>query len=156
MRKQLDPPVPIRPLGLHYDLQVILDEVRRDYFTRDLEAWITWGRAPRRRSRRKRRSIVYASWWEELRLIRVHPALDRHWVPREFLHYLVYHELCHAVARPRRTRARRMRIHHPEFRALEAQYPDIERMHRLSHELLEQISRAELGYFPVGTRRSSR
>jgi len=138
--------------GSHHDLPSLLKQVRAEYFTDDLEASIVWGRAPRRRTRRKRRSIVFGSWWEEQKRIRIHPALDKPWVPEEFIRYIIYHELCHAVARPSQGRGRKRRIHHPEFKALENRYPDIAGMRQLSRDILERISQEEMKAFSVGTR----
>lgn len=142
----LDPPPPppprrivLTPRGRVHDLDAVLAQVKSEFFHSELEAHITWGRAPRRNPRRKRRSIRFASWNEEQRLIRVHPALDREWVPGEFLHYLVYHELCHAVAKPRQTGANQRAIHHREFRELERQYPRLEEMERLSKKIFDRV-----------------
>ena len=44
-----------------------------------------------------RRSIKLGSYSATERLIRVHPALDRPWVPRYFVSYIVYHEMLHHV-----------------------------------------------------------
>lgn len=135
---------------MHHSLLDILDRVRERFFTPELEASIIWGRAPRRQHGRKRRSIVFASWWEEKKLIRVHPALDRPWVPDEFMEFLVYHECCHAIEGPLQGRGRKRHVHHPAFRALEHQYPDIERMQKLSRDILEKISREEIESFSAG------
>lgn len=142
----LDPPPPpapkriiLYPCGKIHHLAPILEEVKAEYFNPDLDAHITWGRAPRRRSRGPRRSIRFASWNEEQRVIRVHPALDQSWVPLEFLRYLVYHELCHAVAKPTEGGGGKRRIHHPEFRHLEAQYPQFEKMERLGEQIFQKI-----------------
>jgi hypothetical protein len=130
------------PQGRHFHLDPILDEVRNTYFSPELEARITWGKnSPGKR--KVRRSIIFGSWNEELKLIRIHPALDQEWVPLEFMHYLVYHELCHAVAKPETGSGGRRSIHHRAFKELENQYPDITRMHKLSTELLKRIAQAK-------------
>jgi len=138
------PPSPAspRPQGVYHDLRPILDEVRERYFTPDLEASITWGRHGRP-LRRRRRSIRFASWDEDQKRIRVHPVLDADWVPKTFLRYLVHHELCHAVKPPVHT-GRRRRVHHPDFRALESRYPDLEQMEALSSTLFARIRREGL------------
>jgi hypothetical protein len=122
--------------GHHFNLDQELRTIRDQYFP-GLEATIRWGKdsGPRRR---KRRSIRMGSWDEEKKLIRIHPALDQEWVPVDYLHYLIYHELCHAVAKPVTSR-RGNRIHHAEFHAMEQQYPEIDRMKRLGKELFERI-----------------
>jgi hypothetical protein len=125
----------MRP-GQHFNLDQELRTVRDRYFP-GLEANIRWGKdsGPRRR---KRRSIRMGSWDEEKKRIRIHPALDQDWIPVEYLHYLIYHELCHAVARPVTSR-RGNQIHHAEFHALEGQYPDIARMKTLGRKIFERL-----------------
>ena len=128
----------------HHDLVRLLKEVKAEYFHEDLEATIVWGRAPKRNRNRIRRSIVFGSWWEEQKRIRIHGALNQPWVPEEFLRFLIYHELCHAVAKPMPGTGRKRRVHHPEFNALENQYPEIERMKALSREIFARISKEEM------------
>jgi hypothetical protein len=127
--------------GEVFDLESLLAEVKAKWFDPGLEARITWGRAPRRPGRRRRRSIIFASWHEDQRLIRVHPALDQRWVPREFMRYLIYHELCHALAKPRNGRNGRRLIHHPDFKELERRFPRFQEMERLSMEIFQRLAK---------------
>lgn len=122
--------------GRHVNLDQEFRTVRNQYFP-GLRATIRWGKASGPR-KQKRRSIRMGSWDEDKRLIRIHPALDRDWVPREYFHYLIYHELCHAVARPVYS-PRGNQIHHADFHALENQYPDIDRMRKLGREIFERL-----------------
>lgn len=125
----------MRP-GIHFNLDRELRTVRDRYFP-GLEARIRWGKASAPR-RRKRRSIRMGSWDEEKNLIRIHPALDQEWVPLEYMHFLIYHELCHAVAKPVYSR-RGNRIHHSDFQALEEQYPGVDRLRKLGRRIFERI-----------------
>lgn len=134
------PPI-LRSRGRHHDLAEILNQVREEYFP-GIGARITWSR--RGKSSRRRRSIRFGSWNEEQRLVRIHPVLDADWVPEAFLHYLVYHELCHAVAKPIPGSGGKRRIHHPKFRELEARYPNLEEMERISTELFQKIRKLRL------------
>lgn len=122
--------------GIHFNLDRELKHIQATYFP-DVQANIRWGKhsGPRKK---QRRSMRMGSWDEEKRLIRIHPALDRGWVPLEYLHYLIYHELCHAVERPRFSRAGNQ-IHHAEFHALENQYPEVDRMRKLGREIFERL-----------------
>lgn len=79
---------------------------------------IGWGR-----DGRGRRSIRFGSYDFEQGLIRVHPALDAEEVPEYFVHFVVYHELLHAVVPPKEDAAGRRILHSREFRELEARYP---------------------------------
>lgn len=78
---------------------------------------ITWGKHSR-----GKRSIRLGSYDFGQRLIRIHPALDRAFVPRYFVEFVVYHELLHALCPPDQGKTRRC-IHTPAFRARERQYP---------------------------------
>lgn len=119
-----------RPLvtqGSTHDLYVIFHAVNDKYFGGAVDALITWGRHGRPTSVKKpRRSIKLGSYSATERLIRVHPALDRAWVPRYFLSYIVYHEMLHHVIPQSQGSGRRM-IHPPVFMARERLFRDYER-----------------------------
>ncbi|MGA0332550.1 MAG: hypothetical protein ACO3N7_00210 [Kiritimatiellia bacterium] len=133
-------PTLLRTRGTFFDLEKELRYVKKQYFSVPPDTTITWGKVGRPRCR-KRQSILFGSWHADRDLILIHPLLDQEWVPRQFIRYLIYHELCHAVARPRRDRSGRLRIHHPQFKALEEQFPRLPQMQELSREILERLSR---------------
>lgn len=112
----------LRPVGEVHDLGAIRDEVVAEHFP-GLEAHITWGRAGS--SRRPRGgSIRLGSWDQVHRVVRIHPALDRRWVPRWLIAVIVHHELAHAAAPPRQTAGRRRRVvHHADFKRLVESHP---------------------------------
>lgn len=89
------PPRRIRlmSVGAVHDLQKIYHEVNRRYFDGTICADITWG--PSGRRNRVRSSIKMGSYCVEDKLIRVHPSLDRDFVPRFFVEYIVFHEMLH-------------------------------------------------------------
>lgn len=133
----------IRPhtKGRCFDLQDILDEVNAEFFRAELEARITWSSLkPARKGRRRSRSLQFGVWDETRRLIRVHPGLDDPSVPRAFMRYLVYHELCHAAAPPKAGENGLRRIHHPQFRELEHRFPKWQEMEKLGKVLFERIT----------------
>jgi hypothetical protein len=128
--------VRLRARGAVYDLKALFDEVNAEFFNGRVQGRIGWGRrAPRKR---KVRSIRYGSWHPATRAIRVHPALDSTRVPREFVRYIVFHEMLHAVVPPE-CRAQRWYHHSATFRALERSYPDLPRMRRLSKSLAAHL-----------------
>ncbi len=130
-------PPRLRSKGKVYDLKALRDEVNRDCFGGAVKCRIGYGRdgSPRRR---KRRSIRFGSWHAPTRTIRVHPALDSEAVPREFVRYIVFHEMLHAIV-PGEHRSGRVIHHTPEFRALERRYPGFDRMRQLSTQLLHEL-----------------
>jgi len=107
--------------GEHFDLGEILGSVRElfsDEHRSELEpVGISWGR-----DGRGSKSIRFGSYDFDQQLVRVHPALDREWVPRYFVAYIVYHELLHAICPPRGDGGRR-EVHTDEFDELERQFP---------------------------------
>jgi len=129
-------PPRLRTKGRVFDLDALRKEVNRELFLKRIPCNIGWGRArSTRKRRRSSRSIRFGSWSRATRTIRIHPILDDPRVPAEFVKYIVFHEMLHAVVPEIRRNGRRY-DHSPEFKALERSYPDIDRMHRLSRELL--------------------
>ena len=111
--------VPLVTKGKHHDLLSLYQDVNDRYFDGSVNALITWGsvirtRTPGGRRANPRRTIKLGSYSSVDRLIRVHPSLDRHWVPRYFVAYIVYHEMLHHVIPSARGNERRS-LHPPEF-----------------------------------------
>ncbi len=122
--------------GERFNLEDLLTQVLETYFPELARPLITWTRASARR--RKPRSIRYGSWVDADKLIRIHPRLDEADVPEEFVRYVIYHELCHAVAPPYVDSSGRRQIHHREFQELEARWPNLKQMEEYSKELLRR------------------
>jgi hypothetical protein len=111
--------------GEHHDLLAIFQKLNERYFDGAVHAVITWGkRATVLRPRRK--TIKLGSYSAVERIIRVHPALDRKWVPSYFVQYIVYHEMLHHVIPASRGTGRTM-LHPPEFRESEKLFRQYER-----------------------------
>jgi len=94
-RTRRTPAQVILTAGDHHDLRLIFDELNARYFGGAIDAAITWGArtgAPRRRT-----SIKMGSYSVEERLIRLHRSLDRAFVPRFFVEWIVFHEMLHQV-----------------------------------------------------------
>ncbi len=142
--------IPLFAKGNHHDLLAIFSELNERYFGGACHALITWGRKqPRRTDDRRggprpRKAIRLGSYSNLERLIRIHPALDRKWVPRYFVAYVVYHEMLHhmipsargsmhpgsraslALASAKGQPSRRV-LHPPEFLAREQLFRKYER-----------------------------
>jgi len=132
-------PLRLRTKGRVFDLDALRKEVNREFFLKRIPCSIGWGRARSGASRRRgSRSIRFGSWSGAVRTIRIHPILDDACVPVEFVKYIIFHEMLHAVVPEVRRNGRRY-DHSPEFKALERSYPDVDRMHRLSRELLDVL-----------------
>jgi hypothetical protein len=105
--------------GEYHDLREIFDELNAQYFGNKIDAQITWGQRIGRPKRRN--SIKMGSYAVEDRLIRIHRALDRAFVPRYFVAWIVFHEMLHQVHDIRVKNGRR-EFHSREFLSDEAQF----------------------------------
>ena len=105
--------------GEHHDLRTIFDQLNAQYFGNRIDAAITWG--PRSGRPRRRNSIKMGSYSVEDRLIRIHRSLDREFVPRFFVAWIVFHEMLHQVHDIRVKNGRR-EFHSKEFLADEAAF----------------------------------
>ena len=109
--------------GEYHDLRQIFDELNARYFNNQIDAAITWGARTGRQ--RRRNSIKMGSYSVEDRLIRIHRSLDRAFVPRFFVGWIVFHEMLHQVHDIRVKNGRR-EFHSKEFLADEQQFEDYE------------------------------
>ena len=73
-----------------------------------------------------RRTIKLGSYSAVERLIRVHPVLDKPWVPCHRSPYILYHEMLHHVIPASQGTGRRM-LHPPLFVARERLFRDYDR-----------------------------
>jgi predicted SprT family Zn-dependent metalloprotease len=111
------PPLPNR--GRYHDLEMILTDLRAQYFPHCAGVTIRWGRWS---GRTRVRSMRFGAYLPAEKLIRIHPALDQAFVPRSFVEFIVYHELLHHVIPPVRTKGR-YQIHSAAFRRREREFP---------------------------------
>jgi hypothetical protein len=118
-RARRQPTQLIYTAGEHHDLRAIFDDLNVRYFGNKIDAAITWGQRTGRP--RRRNSIKMGSYSVEDRLIRIHRSLDRAFVPRFFVAWIVFHEMLHQVHDIRVKNGRR-EFHSKEFLADEAMY----------------------------------
>jgi hypothetical protein len=119
---------PLSTKGQHHDLLKLFHEVNAKYFGGTVDALVSWGRAPRARRPRRhpRTTIKLGSYSAVERLIRIHRSLDRSWVPRYFVEFIIYHEMLHHVIPASRGSGRGL-LHPPEFRQRESEFRRYER-----------------------------
>ncbi|MEJ7604356.1 MAG: hypothetical protein WKG01_41230 [Kofleriaceae bacterium] len=118
-RSRRTPTTVIFTAGEYHDLRQIYDDLNARYFENKIDAAITWG--ARTGQPRRRNSIKMGSYSVEDRLIRIHRALDRAFVPRFFVEWIVFHEMLHQVHDIRVKNGRR-EFHSKEFLSDEAQF----------------------------------
>ncbi len=117
----------VRPRGKVHDLGAILHDVNERCFGGSIsDVLVTWGRKTGPRDGRSRHTIKLGSYSTAERLIRVHPCLDREWVPRYFVAYIVYHELLHHLIPEVRVGGRAL-LHSSEFLRREQEFRHYER-----------------------------
>ncbi|MBX3130989.1 MAG: hypothetical protein KF718_29995 [Polyangiaceae bacterium] len=117
----------VRPRGAVHDLAAILGHVNERYFGGSVsDVLVTWGRKTEPRDGRSRHTIKLGSYSTAERLIRIHPCLDRDWVPRYFVEYIVYHELLHHLIPAVRVGGRAL-LHSSEFLRREQEFRHYER-----------------------------
>ena len=135
-RARRQPTQVIFTAGEVHDLRDIFDELNMRYFDNKIEAAITWGM--RNGRPRRRNSIKMGSYAVEDRLIRIHRSLDRQFVPRFFVAWIVFHEMLHQVHDVRVVNGRR-EFHSKEFLADEMIYEQYDAAKRWEHEHLDAL-----------------
>lgn len=148
--------IPLVAKGKHHDLLQIFNELNSRYFGGACHALITWGRRTRRKGHKPRLAIKLGSYSSLERLIRIHPVLDRSWVPRYFVAYVVYHEMLHHMIPSARGNARqassniasargqvaRRVLHPPEFLERERQFRNFDRALEWERRHITRLLRA--------------
>jgi hypothetical protein len=108
--------------GRKHDLQAIFGRLNDTYFQGMVDASVSWGRRTRAQTERAQRtSIKLGTYCADRKLIRIHPTLDRSWVPRYFVEYVLFHEMLHHMM-PMPVRAGRRELHPPQFREREQRF----------------------------------
>lgn len=130
--------------GQHVNLQAVLRDVAKwvpEHTARVDELRIVWSQR-----RKATSSLRLGSARPDERLIRIHPSLDARDVPEYVTQMVVYHEVCHCIAPPLSpSQAQEIgephRIHHREFRALEARYPQLDEANRWVRDHFQRLAR---------------
>ena len=127
---------PVQPYGEHHNLHSLFDRVNAKYFEGKIEAKITWTLSGHKK---RRTSIQMGSYSDDLKLIRIHPALDQKWVPRYFVEFVIYHEMLHQV-HPRSLGAPNgCTVHTPAFRTDEKKFEQFDKVQRFEALYLERL-----------------
>lgn len=148
--------IPLHTKGTHHDLTQIFNELNERYFNGGCHALLTWGRRTTRKRHEPRQAIKLGSYSSLERLIRIHPVLDRSWVPRYFVAYVVYHEMLHHMIPSARGNARqpssniatskgqvmRRVLHPPEFLEREREFRKFERALEWERRHISRLLRA--------------
>jgi len=122
--------------GENHDLRQLYDEINARYFDNRIDAAITWGARTGRP--RRRNSIKMGSYSVEDRLIRIHRSLDRAFVPRFFVAWIVFHEMLHQVHDIRVKNGRR-EFHSKEFLSDEEQFADYDQARSWERQHLDAL-----------------
>ncbi len=140
LRRRPHRAIPLQVRGKHHDLREIMNQLDERYFAGSCAPPITWGRKSSAPGG-KRKSIKLGSYDSSECVIRIHPVLDRSWVPRYFVASVVFHEMLHH-AFPAATAGRRRLLHPPEFLQREALFHDHARALAWQRKNLSRLLRA--------------
>jgi hypothetical protein len=110
----------LEPRGRAYDLSSVFARLNAQFFAGALRVPVTWGRGS---GRARRGGLTFGSYDPVLRLIRIHPVLDRPEVPAYFLESVLFHEMLHHQMGGVTDRGGRTVYHTRAFREAEARYP---------------------------------
>ena len=130
---------PLTSAGRAHDLRAVYDRLNVRFFGGRLRVPITWGRGS---GRARRGGLTFGSYDPVLGLIRIHPVLDRSFVPLYFLESVVYHEMLHHHMGGVPDRAGRTVYHSRAFRQAEGRYPAYRDALAWEKENLPQLLRA--------------
>lgn len=130
---------PLVTAGHSHDLQRVYERLNVRFFGGGLRVPLTWGRGV---GRARRGGLTFGSYDPVLRLIRIHPVLDRADVPLFFLESVVYHEMLHHHLGGVPDRAGRTVYHSRAFRVAEARYPSYREALAWEKENLPHLLRA--------------
>ena len=108
----------VRSKGRFFDLNSLFAQVNAEYFANEIDCTITWGA---NRRVRKQNSIKLGSYSDRTKTIRVHPALDKSYVPKYVIMGIVYHEMLHHYLGVEHRNGRKI-AHTRRFRQLEQRY----------------------------------
>ncbi len=130
----------LRTKGDVYDLHTISKSVNDEFFSGRVKCKIGWsrGRTERSRKRTRGRYLRFGSWVQATRTVKVHPILDDTRVPLEFVRYIVFHEMLHAVV-PNTIKNGRSYDHSQQFKKLERAYPDFPKMKQIAKRIVEDF-----------------
>ena len=105
--------------GKVHNLDEIFSRLNKKFFKYKCDAAYTWGRLP---TRKRRRSIHFGNYNFETNTIRMHPALDRKYVPAYVVEMVMYHEMLHWYIPPVKKNGRNY-VHTRLFHQAERLHP---------------------------------
>ena len=83
--------------------------------------------------------MTLGSYTQELKLIKIHQFLDQVHIPKEYVKFIVYHEMLHHVVPPVIKKFARRKIHHATFLAHEKQFKEYDKVQKLKQSIRAQI-----------------
>jgi hypothetical protein len=112
----------LRSQGGHHDLKKIYEELNKKYFKEKVIARIGWSRKSPRSSKER----TLGSYSKETNTILINPILDRRYVPKYYIQFVVYHEMLHCDIGEDVSKKRRS-IHSKEFKERECMFEHYEK-----------------------------
>ncbi|MBU1218578.1 hypothetical protein KKF34_08840 [Myxococcota bacterium] len=106
-------PPEMETVGNCFNLQEIYDRINKKYFNNTISAVIGWGRQLAGKPRHHR-SVKMGTYSLEDKIIRIHRALDRDFIPLYFIESVVFHEMLHQLHGVDESTGKRL-FHPPRF-----------------------------------------
>jgi hypothetical protein len=147
--------ISLQPKGLVHNLELIVaglsDTEFPEVFGEQVQhPEITWGKRAKSRSRG---TIQLGSFNSAQNVIRLHPVMDQHAVPRWFIRYVLFHELLHAAIPSERSANGGKYIHHGlRFTTREKDYVDYGRALAWEAKHLPKLLRSARANKPLHTK----
>ncbi len=128
------PPLVLEALGGPLALDTAFARIHAEWFPHLAKPAVSWGRAARQARRHVRFAMYRRSPTPQ---VVVNRRLDQAWVAREFVDFVLYHELCHHAQACAPLRGET--AHSARFRAWERRYPRFDEILRWERENLDRF-----------------
>lgn len=110
----------LKTLGKYFNLQELLEEIFLTYFPgMPIQIKITWRKMHKPSYRR---SCVFGSYSQGLKLIRINSILDMNDCPKTLISFIVYHEILHFFFPIKLDERGKRKVHTKEFKEMEKRF----------------------------------
>jgi len=123
--------------GDYFDLLNLYQFVNKEYFNDDLSLNITWFKPIYKTFRH----ITFGSYDRQYKLIRINKTLDHKDVTKQYMEYLIFHEILHDVYPSKVLKSGRYQMHGKEFKEHEKSFPNFTQMKKFERYFMKNIWR---------------
>jgi hypothetical protein len=123
--------------GNYFNLEDELNKVNQKYFNSRYDFLITWFKP----SYKTFRHITFGSYDRIYKLIKINKLLDHKNVNREYMQYLIFHEILHEVFPSKILKSGRCQMHGKAFKDYEKTFPNFNQMKEFETYFMQNIWR---------------